>query len=172
LLAEFAAPSDLVAATRALRRAGYRDMEAYSPFPIAGLAEDLGFAERRVPLAFLIGGIAGAAIGYGMQAWVNIDFPLDIGGRAPIASQAFMLIVFELTVLFSVLAGIGAMLFFNRLPRLHHPIFDAPRFRLASDDRFFLALFAGVDFDADAARRALAAQHPVTITELRESAIA
>ena len=46
------------------RDAGFRNMDAYSPFPIDGLAEALGFADRRVPLLTLAGGIFGAALGY------------------------------------------------------------------------------------------------------------
>ena len=73
-----------------------------------------------------------------MQVYINLDYPLNVGGRALIANPAFVLIVFELTVLFAVTFSIGSVLLLNRLPRLHHPLFDLERFHLASLDRFFL----------------------------------
>jgi hypothetical protein len=78
-----------------------------------------------------------------MQVATNLDFPVPIGGRPLIAWPAFMLITFELMVLFAVLFSIGGMLALNRLPRLNHPIFDDPRFSFADGDRFFLVVRDG-----------------------------
>ena len=142
LAAEFDDADKLVAAVRQLRSDGYRRFEAYTPFPIDGLAEAEGFQESKIALATLIGGIVGAATGYGMQVYTNLDFPLNIGGRPLIANPAFVLITFELMVLFAVSACILAMLILNRLPKLYHPVFDIPRFQLASLDRFFLVVDA------------------------------
>lgn len=142
LAAEFDDADKLVDAVRRLRADGWRRFEAYTPFPIDGLAEAEGFDEGWIALATLIGGIVGAATGYGMQVYTNLDFPLNIGGRPLIATPAFVLITFELMVLFAVTACITAMLVLNRLPKLYHPVFDIPRFRLASLDRFFLVVDA------------------------------
>lgn len=161
LLGEFAEPGPMLDTARALRQEGWQ-VEVHSPFPLEGMRQALGFEERIVPRAFLAGGVAGAFTGFGMQAYTNFAFPLDVGGRPLIAVPAFMLITFELTVLFAVLAGIGAMFVRNRLPRLHHPLFDAERFGLASDNRFFVSI-ALVDCDEDAAHRALAARDPASI---------
>jgi hypothetical protein len=139
LVAEFAEPEPMLEAAKALREEGWR-VELHTPFPVKGMKEALGFRERTVPRAFLIGGIAGALSGFLIQAYANWAFPLDIGGRPLIAMPAFMLIVFELMVLGSVLTGLATMFVRNRLPRLHHPLFDAERFHLASDDRFFVSL--------------------------------
>lgn len=166
LLAEFASPAELLEAARALRGRGYRRLDAFTPFPVAGLAEVLGARSRAVPVAMLVGGVSGAVAGFAMQAWISLDFPLRIGGRPLIAVPAFMLIVFELMVLGAVLAGIAAMLAGNRLPRLHHPVFDAARFDLSADDRFFLAILAGEDFDRDREGKALAALRPRAIVEV------
>ncbi len=166
VLAEFAEPQALVDATRRLRAQGFTRVDAFTPFPVDGLAEALGFSERRVPLATLVGGIVGAVAGFLMQVGTNLDFPLWIGGRPLVAVPAFMLIVFELMVLFAVLGGIGTMLISNRLPRLHHPLFDAERFHLASSDRFFLAVLAGPGFDPAAARTALARLNPTSLTDV------
>lgn len=142
LAAEFTDADALLAAVKQLREAGYRRFEAYSPFPIDGLAEAEGFNESKIALSTLIGGIVGAATGYGMQVYTNLDFPINIGGRPLISNPAFVLITFELMVLFAVSACILAMLLLNRLPKLYHPVFDLPRFQLASLDRFFLVVDA------------------------------
>jgi hypothetical protein len=139
LLAEFAEPEPMLAAAKALRQEGWR-VELHSPFPVKGMKDALGFRDRTVPHAFVIGGVVGAVGGFLIQAYANWAFPLDIGGRPLIAVPAFMLIVFELMVLCSVLTGLATMFVRNRLPRLHYPLFDAERFHLASDDRFFVSL--------------------------------
>lgn len=164
LLAEFAEPDAMLHAARSLRENGW-SIEVHSPFPLDGMDDALGFTETRVPLAFLIGGIAGALTGFGMQVYTNLAYPLDIGGRPLIAVPAFMLITFELMVLFSVIAGIGTLLASNHLPRLHHPLFDAERFHLASDDRFFVSL-ALEGRDRDEAGKALAAFDPARIEDV------
>lgn len=164
LVAEFRTGEALAAAARAAVTGGYTRLEAYSPFPVEGVAETLGFREAKIPLLTLAGGLIGAAGGFGLQVWTNLDFPLNVGGRPLIAVPDFMLITFELMVLGAVLACIGGMLLLNRLPRLHHPIFDTPGFGLASSDRFFLAVFAD-DPRFDAARDFLAGLKPVAIAE-------
>jgi hypothetical protein len=143
LVAEFDRPEALLEAVRRTRAEGYTRFEAYSPFPIEGLSEAVGFREAWVPLATLLGGIAGAAIGYGMQVYTNLAFPIDIGGRPTIAPPGFALITFELMVLFAVLSSVAVMLLINRLPRLSHPLFDVETFHLASLNRFFLVIEAG-----------------------------
>lgn len=167
VLGEFAEPEELLAGARALREQGWR-VEIFSPFPLEGMGEALGWSDDRVPLAFLIGGALGALGGFLMQVCTNRDFPLEIGGRPLIAVPAFMLITFELLVLFAVFGGIGMMLAANRLPRLHHPLFEAERFGLASNDRFFLAVLLGEGPpDAEDARAALIRLRAGDVTEVR-----
>jgi hypothetical protein len=168
VLAEFATPEALLDAARSIRQQGY-PIETFSPFPIEGLDEILAFKGRRVPLAFLLGGIFGALAAFFMQAGVNWLFPLWIGGRPLIAWPGFMLICFEMMVLCSVGAGILTMLLANRLPKLHHPLFDAERFNMGIE-RFFLAILAGPGFDRDEAGKALAELEPVSITDVPEQA--
>lgn len=154
----------MLAAAKGLREEGWH-VELYAPFPVKGMGEALGFTDHSVPLAFLIGGIVGALAGFGLQVYTNLAYPLDVGGRPLIAVPAFMLITFEVMVLTSVLAGIGTMLVRNRLPRLHHSLFDAERFHLASDDRFFVsAALAGRD--ERRAHAALARHEPVSISKV------
>lgn len=166
LLAEFDSPERLVEAAKALRGCGYRRLEAFTPFPVEGLPELLGYRDNRVAAAMLIGGAAGALLGFLMQVYTNLDFPIRIGGRGLVAVPAFMLITFEMLVLGAVLTGIATMFVSNRLPRLNHPVFDAERFDLSADDRFFLAILAGKDFDRNGAGKALAALKPDAIVEV------
>jgi hypothetical protein len=154
-------------AAREARAAGFERLEGFSPFPVEGLAAALGFRERAIAPAFLIGAIAGGATGFGLQVATNLDFPLNVGGRPLVAWPAFMLITFELTVLGAVVAGILAMLLANRLPRLHHPLFEIPEFHFATADKFFLAILADGDprFDARAARRFLKGLKPLRVAD-------
>ncbi|BBC72772.1 conserved hypothetical protein [Altererythrobacter sp. B11] len=168
LLAQFDRPERLLEATIALRRQGFCNLDAFSPFPVEGLARALGFSENKVQVATLVGGVLGAVAGFAMQAAVSLDYPLWVGGRPLVAVPAFMLITFELMVLGAVLGGIGTMLVANRLPRLNHPLFEAEEFGVGDPDRFFLAIMADEGFDRDEAGKALAALHPAAIIELPE----
>lgn len=168
VLAEFSRAEALLDGARQLRAAGFDNVEAFTPFPIEGLAETLGFHDQGVPRATLAGGIFGFVAGFFLQVGVNLDFPLDIGGRPLVPPQAFMLISFETMVLCAVIAAVASMLRRNGLPRLHHPLFDNPRFHLASDDRFFLAIMAGPGMDRERARAALEQLSPATLTEVFE----
>ncbi|WP_368516592.1 DUF3341 domain-containing protein [Rhizobium sp.] len=142
LLAEFDRPERLIEAVERARKAGFTAMEAYSPYPVEELTEALGFKENIVPWLTLAGGIFGAALGYGLQFYTNYAYPIEIGGRPLYAWQSFMLITFELTVLFAVLSAIFGMLLLNRLPRLHHPLFDIEAFQLGQSDKFFLIILS------------------------------
>jgi len=171
VLAEFSKAEALLEGARQLHEAGFRNVEAFTPFPIDGLAETLGFDDQGVPRATLIGGVFGFIAGFLLQVWANLDYPLDIGGRPLVPPQAFMLISFETLVLCAVISAVASMLWRNGLPRLHHPLFDNERFHLASDDRFFLAIMAEPDMDREAARAALERLHPVTLTDVFERSL-
>lgn len=166
VVAEFNRPDALLAGTKAARAAGFTRLEAFSPFPVAGLAQALAFRERRIAPLFLGGGIVGAALGFGLQVYCNLDFPLDVGGRPVIAPPAFVLITFELMVLFAVTTGVVAMLLMNRLPRLNHPLFEIGDFHFATSDKFFLAILADdPGFDPEVARRFLQGLDPLSLAE-------
>ncbi|VTU21705.1 hypothetical protein H6CHR_01643 [Variovorax sp. PBL-H6] len=168
LMAEFATADELLAAARRAREAGYRHAEAYSPFPIDGLAEALGFERSRVPFFTFIGALAGAAAGYFMQ-WYSavIDYPLNIGGRPLHSWPMFVPVAFELAVLGGALAAVLAMLLGSGLPRLRHPVFAAPDFDLASRNRFFLLLRRDeAVFDAQEAAELLDSLKPLRRVEV------
>jgi hypothetical protein len=141
LLAEFVEPDDLVKATTRIYDEGYRHFEAYSPMPVAGLSEAVGFPRSRMPLVVLIGGIVGCIVGFGMQYYLMvIEYPLNIGGRPLNSWPMFVPVTFELTVLFAALSAVLGMLAMNGLPRPHHPLFAVPQFDRASQDRFFVCI--------------------------------
>ena len=151
LLAEFASPTELVEATRRAYADGYRKMDAYSPFPIEEAADALGFHKTGVPLVTLVGGLLGGASGYLLQWWVNtIAYPLNIGGKPFHSWPSFIVITFEMTILFAGLSAVIGMLAMNGLPMPYHPLFNVPRFAKASRDGFFLCIEAADPrFDLD-----------------------
>lgn len=164
LAAEFGRADSLLSAARRAYQAGYRRMDAYTPFPVDGLSEAIGFNERRLPKIMFAGGVIGAALGFGLQVYTKVDYPLNVGGRPHIAVEPLMLVTFELLVLFAVLFLILGMLALNRLPRLHHPIFDLDRFHLASQDRFFLLISASDDrYDDETTRAFLESLSPARV---------
>lgn len=168
LMAELDSAEALLAAVQRARAAGYARIEAYSPFPVEGLAEALGFTPSRVAFWTLVGGIAGGVGGYFLQWYTAvIDYPINVGGRPLHSWPEFIPSTFEMTVLFAALAAVVAMLLGNGLPRLNHPVFDAPDFDFATRNRFFLCLCAGdAAFEATAARRFLDELKPIRVVEV------
>jgi len=143
LMAEFDNPTDVVAATRRTYEAGYRRIDAFSPYPIEELSEALGAFGVKMPRIVLAGGIFGLVGGFMMQWYLSvINYPLNIGGKPLNSWPAFIPITFEVTVLCAALAGILGMLALNGLPEPYHPVFNTPNFALASRDRFFLLVEA------------------------------
>jgi hypothetical protein len=165
LLAEFDTPEALVEAAGAAREAGFADIDAFTPFPVEGLAPAIGFAERKIPIIALLGGIGGAVLGYGMQVVANLHYTLDIGGRPLNPPLAYGLITFELTVLFAVGAMILGLFLLCRLPKLHHPLFDIERFEHATVDGFFLFV-PTAHADRDKVERLLLGRDPRSIVEV------
>jgi hypothetical protein len=143
VLGEFPSADQLVEAARLAHEAGYRRMDAYSPFPVHGLAEALGARATRLSFVVLLGGITGGVLGYLLQYYcVVVSYPLNIGGRPYHTWPSFIPITFEMTILGAALAAVFGMLALNGLPRPHHPLFAIPEFNQASHSRFFLCLEA------------------------------
>ena len=168
LMAEFDSAQALVDAGRKTREAGYKKIDAYSPFPIEGLAEEIGMHFDEIPLTVLIGGIIGGCTGYLMQYWMSaVDYPLNIGGKPPHSWPAFIVITFEMTILFAGISAVLGMLAFNGLPMPYHPVFNVPRFALASKDRFFLIVFSSdKKYNGVETRRFLETLDPRSISEV------
>ena len=168
LLAEFGDHEKLLSAAQRAHAEGYRQMDAYSPFPIEGLATAIGRRRTAVPLIVLCGGIIGGSGGYFMQWFaMAVDYPLNVGGRPFHSWPAFVPITFELTVLCAALSALISMLVLNRLPQPHHPLFAARNFERATRDRFFLCIEApDAKFDRSATRLFLESLGPISITEV------
>jgi hypothetical protein len=164
LLAEFDTPEALVAAARDAREAGYRDLDAFTPFPVYELFPVLRFHDRRVLWLGLIGGILGFTLALGMQLFTNFDYPINVGGRPLYALSAFMVVCFELTILFAALMPAVGMLALSGLPRLNHPVFAATKFYRASRDRFFLCVLASDEkFDVQKTRQYLRSLKSISV---------
>jgi Alternative complex III, ActD subunit len=143
VMGEFETPEELVAAAKKTREAGYVHMDAYTPFPIEGLAHAIGFRWTAVPLITLIGGILGGLGGFGLQYWCSaISYPINVAGRPLNSWPAFIPITFEMTVLGASLFSVVGMFALNKLPQPYHPVFNIERFVHASTDRFFLLIEA------------------------------
>ncbi|MGO9088999.1 MAG: DUF3341 domain-containing protein [Candidatus Sulfotelmatobacter sp.] len=167
IMAEFDSATALVEAARKTHQAGYKKIDAYSPFPIEGLAEEIG-SRNDVPVVVLIGGIVGGLSGYLMQYWMSaVDYPLNIGGKPYHSWPAFIVITFEMTILFAGVSAVLGMLALNGLPMPYHPVFNVPRFALASKDRFFLIVFSSdKKYDPAATRKFLESLDPRSVSEV------
>ncbi|MFL5242911.1 MAG: DUF3341 domain-containing protein [Gemmataceae bacterium] len=168
LLAEFDDPTALVGAARAAREAGYRQCDAYSPFPIEELTEALGMRHTKLPLLILLGGIVGCLGGYFMQYYAAvISYPINVAGRPLHSWPMFIPVTFELTILLAAVTAVLGMLALNGLPMPYHPLFNVPRFALASRDRFFFCIQA-IDpkFDDSLTKQFLAEFQPVSVEEV------
>jgi hypothetical protein len=170
LLAEFDSADSLLTAATAVGKAGYTKTDAFSPFPIHGLAEAIGFNEKIIPKIILAGGITGLLAGAGLEYWTQvIAYPMNIAGRPFNAWGAYIPPAFETTILFGSFAAVIAMLALNGLPQPYHPVFNAPRFSLASQDKFFLVIEAAdPKFNLDTTRAFLAGLHPREVVQVED----
>lgn len=168
LMAEFAGPSDLVAAARAAHEAGYRRLDAYTPFPIEEVSDAIGFRHTAMPLIVLFGGAVSGALGFLMQYFIAVNsYPLNVGGRPLNSWPSFIVVTFELTILGGALSGAIGLLAANGLPKPYHPVFNVKEFARASQDAFFLCIEAGdPKFDEERTRDFLQALQPLAIAEV------
>ncbi len=140
-MAEFDTPTELVDAAREVRDAGYTKTDAFSPFPLHEIDEALGIKRSILPWLVFGGGLTGLMTGFALQIFVHyVDYPIIVGGRPYISIPSFIPPSYELTILFAGFAAVFGMLFLNGLPQPYHPVFNVPRFALASREKFFLLI--------------------------------
>ena len=168
MMAEFDSIAELMAAAHRTREAGYTRTDAYSPFPVEGLAEAIGFTHNRVPLVVLIGGMIGGLTGYLMQYWISVvSYPVNVGGKPYHSWPSFIVVTFEMTILFAGISAVLGMLALNGLPMPYHPVFNVPHFALATKDKFFLiVLSTDPKYSAVETRRFMEGLRPRSISEV------
>ena len=168
LVAEFTEPEQILAAAEAAHAAGYRVMDAYTPYAVEGLDDKLGMKPTRLGWLVLGAGVTGAVGGFLMQWYANaVFYPLNVGGKPLNSWPNFIVILFELAVLLSAFTAGIFMIVRNGLPRPYHSIFNTPNFRAASRDRFFLCIEARDEtYDATATRAFLEDLGPVRVSEV------
>lgn len=143
LMAEFDTPTALVDAANRVREAGFTKTDAFSPFPLHEIDAALGIRRSILPFLVFGGGILGLLSGIGLQYYTHvIDYPIIVGGRPHFSLPAFIPPAYELTILLAAFTAVFGMLFLNGLPQPYHPVFNVPRFALASRDKFFLLIEA------------------------------
>ena len=143
LLAEFAHAHRLREAAEAASRRGYKLIDAFTPFPVEGVAEMLDSRPSRVRVFMFAGGILIAAMALGGEYYTAvINYPYNVGGRPLNSWPAFMLVPFATGILGATIAGFIRFLVETGLPRLHFPLFAVEGTERASQDRFFLAIEA------------------------------
>ena len=141
IIARFDTTSDLLHAAEKIRDAGFKDFDCHSPFPVHGLDDAMGL--KRTTLGYLIGamGMTGALFGFGLQTWIHlIEYPMNISGKPFFAYPAYAIITFELMVLFSAFGAVFGMMYYNRIPRLHHPVFYSEKFSAVTSDAFYVSI--------------------------------
>jgi hypothetical protein len=138
ILAEFDSATELVDAARKVRDAGYTKTDAFSPFPLHEIDEALGIKRSILPYLIFAGGLTGLLAGLGLQYFVHVlDWPIIVGGRPHFSLPAFVPAAYELTILFAAFVAVFGMLLLNGLPSPYHPVFNVPRFALATREKFF-----------------------------------
>lgn len=143
LLAEFDTPTELVRAAEAASHAGYSKMDAFTPFPIEELHHALHIPRSKLPLIVLLGGICGGLTGFLLQWYVTVfNFPTNIAGRPLFSWPSYIVITFELTVLFASISATVGLLALCGFPMPYHAIFNSPRIERATRDGFFLCIEA------------------------------
>jgi len=168
LMAEFDQPEPLLEAAHRARAEGYRNMDAYAPMPMEGLAEAIGFRTDWVQRLVFIAGLLGATGGFTLCWWMTvIAYPHNVAGRPLNSWPAYVAITFECMVLLACLTAVIGMLALNGLPQPYHPVFNVPQFARASRDRFFLCIEAAdPKFDIDDTRAFLEGLNPREVVEV------
>lgn len=171
ILGQFATPDALLGAIRRLRQESPSlRLEAYTPYAVEGLSDALGLKRNIVAPATLAGGILGGVGGFLMQWYAAVvSYPVNIGGRPLNSWPMFIPATFELAILGAAVAAVASMLLANGLPRLYHPIFNAPHFNLATRDQYFLCIRTdAAGRDCDAMRHRLMELGAHTVVEVHE----
>lgn len=144
VLGIFAHVDTTLQAIRDLRAKGFSDLTVYTPVPVEEIEEEVEKVRplSKVRLFTVVGGLTGTTTAFFLTIWSSLKWSLVTGGKDPVSIPPFIIIVFELTILFGGLATLLAILVLGRLPRLRpSPTYD-PRFTV---DRFGVAVACPAD---------------------------
>lgn len=168
LTAEFNDDQALLEAAQKARDAGYQDVEAYSPYYVEGLAEVFEKPSNALYYVVVMALAVGAGVAFLLQYYTDVlDYPLNIAGRPYYSWQAFLIVTFELAILFAAFTAVGALFVRARLPMPYHPIFNAPNIERASNDGFFLCIqVTDRQFSLSETRAFLEGLNPVNVGEV------
>jgi hypothetical protein len=169
-MAEFDTATELVDAANEIREAGYTKTDAFSPFPLHEIDEALGIKRSILPYLIFAGGITGLLTGLGLVYFVHVfDYPIIVGGRPPFSLPSFIPPMYELTILFAAGTAVFGMLFLNGLPSLYHPVFNVPRFALATREKFFIVIEAAdPNYDHEKTRSFMESLNPQEVFDVPE----
>ena len=167
MMAELQNAEDLLRVVRAAKTAGFVEIEAYTPHPVEEISHELGHKSRLTAIV-LAGGALGAVSGFALQYYAAVvAYPVRIAGKPAASWPAFVVVAFELTILFAALAAVFGMFVLNGLPQPYHPVFNVPIFELASRNRFFLVLRSkDPRFDPIETRRFLQGQTSLQVVDV------
>jgi len=139
VLGVFAHVDTTLDAIRQLRAKGFADLTVYTPVPVEEIEHEVEKVRplSKVRLFTLVGALTGTATGFFLTIWSSLIWSLATGGKDPVSFPPFIIIAFELTILFGGLATVLAVLLLGRLPKLTPSLTYDPRFTL---DRFGVAV--------------------------------
>jgi len=161
LLASYEHLDSTVAAIKQLKKAGFKRMTVYAPYPEHHLDNAIGGSESPVRIFTLVGALTGTAAGFALPIFASMDWPLVTGGKPIVSIPAFVVIAFELTILFGALATVIGLFINARLPHRQRIVIYDPEF---SAGRF--GVFVPVeDEEAEEVRGILQECHPIEIRE-------
>ena len=166
VLASFEFLDSTVDAIHELKDAGYKNLRAYMPFPDHHIEEALGYEESPVRVWTLVGGLTGAATGFAFTTWTSMDWPLVTGGKPIISIPAYVVIAFEMAILFGALSTLIGVFVLGRLPHTKPIVVYDPEFQ---SGRFGLYVTAQGE-KLDEARRILKRHEPSLLSEDPEGA--
>jgi Protein of unknown function (DUF3341) len=131
-----------------VRDKGVKIHEVYTPFPVHGLDEALGYKRSRLPIAAFLFGLTGTSLALTMQIWMlGIDWPMIIGGKNFVSLPPFIPVTFELTVLLAALGMVATFMIVSDLKPYKWP----RQFDLRStDDKHVMAIDLAINANLSA----------------------
>ncbi|WP_375584183.1 DUF3341 domain-containing protein [Cyclobacterium xiamenense] len=137
----------LLNAVKEVRATGIRIHEVFSPYPVHGLDEELGYRRSRLPIAAFLFGLLGTTLALTMQFYMmKFDWPMIIGGKDHAAFPDFIPVTFELTVLLAAFGMVGVFMISSNLKPWGQPrIFDLR----STDDKHIMAIDIATNASVD-----------------------